>query len=94
MKILDAQPNASTLTFTREDKYGNCECEICSLMAREYGSLTATYMLFTNDLDDLVQAELQRRADETGAKKRELTILFFAYRETYEAPVKAAAHSS
>lgn len=90
MKILDAQPNASTLTFTREDKYGNCECEICSLMAREYGSLTATYMLFTNDLDDLVQAELQRRADETGAKKRELTILFFAYRETYEAPVKGS----
>lgn len=88
MKVLDEQPNASSLTFTREDKYGNCECDICSLMTQEYGALTATYMLFTNDLDDLVQAELERRAVENNTAKRELTILFFAYRETCEAPVK------
>ena len=88
MKVLDEQPNAASLTFTREDKYGNCECDVCSLMVQEYGALTATYMLFTNDLDDLVQAELERRALETNTVKRELTILFFAYRETYEAPVK------
>ena len=88
MKVLDEQPNAASLTFTREDEYGNCECDVCSLMVQEYGTLTSTYMLFTNDLDDLVQAELERRALETNTQKRALTILFFAYRETYEAPVK------
>ncbi len=88
MKTLDSQPNAAALTFTRQDEYGNCECPVCSAMKNEYGSLTATYMLFVNDLDDLVQAELTRRAEESGTEKREVTLLFFAYRETCEAPVK------
>lgn len=88
METLDRWPNSAALTFTRQDEYGNCECPVCSAMKSEYGSLTATYMLFVNDLDDLVQAELQRRADESGEAKREVTLLFFAYRETCEAPVK------
>lgn len=90
MKTLDSQPNAAALTFTRQDEYGNCECSVCTAMKNEYGSLTATYMLFVNDLDDLVQAELQRRAEESGTEKREVTLLFFAYRETCEAPVKGS----
>ena len=44
-------------------------------------------MFFVNDLDTKVQAELQRIADETGKPKREVTVLFFAYRETSTAPV-------
>ncbi|MBQ9782591.1 MAG: DUF4838 domain-containing protein [Clostridia bacterium] len=87
MKTLNLYPNAAALTFTRQDEYGNCECETCSLITDEYGSLTATYMMFVNDLDDLVQAELQRQADENETTKRDVTILFFAYRETALAPV-------
>lgn len=87
MWSLDKYPEAAAVTFTREDAYGNCECDTCSLISEQYAELTATYVMFCNDLDDLVQAELQRRADESGKTKRDITILFFAYQEMDVAPV-------
>ena len=87
MEVLNSQPDVAALTFTRQDEYGSCECDTCNLISDEYGSLTATYMMFVNDLDDLVQAELQRQADLNNTKKREITLLFFAYREVSLAPV-------
>ena len=88
MKTVAEFPDVAAISFTRQDGYGHCVCETCSMIANEYaGSLAVTYMFFLNDLDDLVQAELQRQADATGTKKRDLTLLFFAYSTTAAAPV-------
>ncbi len=87
MWSLEEYPEAAAVTFTREDAYGNCECDMCNLISEKYAELTATYVMFCNDLDDLVQAELQRQADEAGTAKRDITLLFFAYQEMDVAPV-------
>ena len=88
MKTVEDFPDVAAISFTRQDGYGHCVCETCNLIANEFaGSLAVTYMFFMNDLDDLVQAELQRQADAAGTKKRDLTLLFFAYSTTSSAPV-------
>jgi len=88
MESLAANPTQAVLTFTRQDGYGHCICENCNKISSVLDdSHAAMYMFFVNDLDTLVQAELQRIADETGEPKRELTILFFAYSQTASAPV-------
>ena len=88
MKCLADNPNAAALTFTREDLYGHCICDTCTMLSTAFNdSLASTYMFFVNDLDTLVQAELERIAEESGTPKREVTLLFFAYRQTSSAPV-------
>ena len=88
MKTLEDFPEVAAVSFTRQDGYGHCTCTTCSMIANEFnGSLAVTYMFFLNDLDELVQAELQRQADEKGVQKRDVTLLFFAYSTTSSAPV-------
>lgn len=88
MATLNADQTAVSITFTRQDVYGNCICDTCKAIQNSFNdSLAATYMFFVNDLDTLVQAELQRQADEAGTAKRDVTVLFFAYREVQNAPV-------
>ena len=88
MKTIAEFPDVAAVSFTRQDGYGHCICDTCTLIANEFnGSLAVTYMFFMNDLDDLIQAELQRQADEKGTEKRDLTLLFFAYSSTASAPV-------
>ena len=88
MQTLNEDPDAVSITFTRQDVYGNCICDTCKAIQNSFNdSLAATYMFFVNDLDTLVQAELQRQADEAGTTKRDVTVLFFAYREVQNAPV-------
>ena len=87
-KTLAKYPNAVTLNFTREDYYGHCICDCCTLLKETYNdSLAVTYMFFMNDLDTIVQEYLQEQAELTNQPKRELTVLFSAYRETCAAPV-------
>lgn len=88
MKVIAQYPDVAAVSFTRQDGHGHCVCSTCTMIANEFnGSLAVTYMFFVNDLDDLVQAELQRQADEKGVAKRDLTLLFFAYSATASAPV-------
>ena len=88
MKTIAEFPDVAAVSFTRQDGYGHCVCSTCSMIANEFnGSLAVTYMFFLNDLDDLIQAELQRQADKAGTAKRDLTLLFFAYSTTASAPV-------
>lgn len=91
MKTLNEDQTAVSITFTRQDVYGNCVCDTCKAIQNSFNdSLAATYMFFVNDLDTLIQAELQRQADEAGTEKRDVTVLFFAYREVQNAPVFGA----
>lgn len=94
MYWLGQNPSASTVTFTHEDKYGMCECDTCSAIVSEYGSITASFMLFVNDLDDLIQARLEKEAEEQGTEKREITVLFFAYSTAIEPPVSGTDKSN
>ncbi len=88
MQTVAEFPDVAAISFTRQDGYGHCICDTCQMIMDEFnGSLAVTYMFFLNDLDDLVQAELQRQADEAGTEKRDLTLLFFAYSTTQYAPV-------
>ncbi|MBQ3572160.1 MAG: DUF4838 domain-containing protein [Clostridia bacterium] len=82
-------PNLSTITFTQEDIPSWCGCEACLAMQAQYGGSNAASMIkLINAIDDIVQAELQRQADATNTPKRELKILFFAYRLSEQPPVK------
>ena len=87
MKFLQKQPSPCTITFTQQDVWTACDCETCTAATEAFGAVASTYIMFLNDLDDIVQKKLQEEADETGTPKRELTILFFAYRATKDAPV-------
>ena len=87
-KTLIEHPNAAALTFTREDYYGHCICDTCTMLKETFNdSLAVTYMFFMNDLDAMVQEYLQEEADANGTTKRDITLLFFAYRQTAAAPV-------
>ena len=91
----DQMPTFSTITFTQEDIPSWCGCKVCLEMQEKYGgSNSASIIKMLNAVDDIVQAELQRRADATGTKKRELKILFFAYRLSEQPPVKQNADGS
>ena len=87
-KILElaAESDKTNVTVTQEDIDCICECETCTEQIATYGSVSAIIIKFVNGIDDLVQAELQRQADESGTEKRELNILFFAYHKSLVPP--------
>lgn len=92
LKAVDQQPTFSTVTFTQEDIPSWCGCDTCLEMQKQYGGSNAASMIkLVNAIDDIIQAELQKRADATGEPKRELKILFFAYRLSEQPPVKLNA---
>lgn len=92
---LQSQPKSAALTFTRQDGEGHCTCNTCNaIMNTYYGSHAATYMLFVNDLDTLIQQWLQEEADKNGTEKRDVTVLFFAYSATASAPVGGTSYDN
>ena len=77
------QPEVSTLTFTREDHNGHCDCDTCQAVEKEFnGSHAVLYMFFVNDLDTLIQEWIKE-----AQPGRDITVLFFAYSQTASAPV-------
>lgn len=91
----DASPNLATITFTQEDTKSWCGCDTCMEMKEQYnGSNAASAVKFINAVDNIVQSTFERRAEESGKKKRQLNILIFAYRETEVPPVKKNADGS
>lgn len=88
MKNIDDHPKAVYVIFTRMDEFGNCACATCNAIEKTCGTLNASILMFNNDISDMIQAELQRRADETGTQKREMTLFFSAYQDLDDAPMK------
>lgn len=76
-----------TITFTQQDNYEGCTCECCSAMKAEFGAISASYMMFVNDLEDEVTRRLNEEAESNGTEPIKLTMLFFAYSFTSDAPV-------
>lgn len=85
---LEANPEALFVTCTIMDHPQICQCEACRASAEKYnGADSAAAVKFTNKINEKVQAELQRQADEKGTKKRPVTVLFFAYLAMTKPPV-------
>lgn len=83
---LAAKSDKTNVTVTQEDIDCICECTTCTNEIAKYGSISALIIQFVNGVDDLVQAELQKQAEENGTEKRELNILFFAYHKSLVPP--------
>ena len=85
-EIVDKNPDKSNITVTHQDNYGYCDCDSCINVVKKYGAISAAYIMFLNDVDDKLQADLSREAAASGAEKREVNIIFFAYHGTKESP--------
>ena len=83
VKTLEEQPDRAALTFTREDHQGHCDCTTCKAVQAEFNNSHAVlYMFFVNDLNTLIQEWIAE--NQPG---RDVTVLFFAYSPTADAPV-------
>ncbi|MBQ2986408.1 MAG: DUF4838 domain-containing protein [Tyzzerella sp.] len=88
LKTAAEQPEALFSAITIMDHAQVCLCDACRESAAKYnGSDAAAVVKFTNKINEKVQAELQRQADEKGTKKRPLTVMFFAYYAMTQPPV-------
>lgn len=75
-------PDRDAITFTIEDNSDYCDCDACNAMKTQYGALSATIILFMNDLNARVRAWFE--TEEGKPYARDLRIVFFAY-NAYEA---------
>lgn len=75
-------PDREGVTFTIEDNSDYCDCDACNAMKAQYGALSATVILFLNDLSARVRAWFE--TEEGKPYARDLRIVFFAY-NAYEA---------
>ncbi len=87
-QIVDANPFMSNITVTQQDNLYYCDCAECASVIAEYGAVSAAYIMFLNDIDDKLQADLEAEAIANGTKKREVNIVFFAYHGTKKSPTK------
>lgn len=87
MEYLKKNTASCTITFTQQDNYNACDCETCTSAKKAFGSISSTYIMFVNDLEDKIREKLKDEAAQNGGKQREITILFFAYNSTKDAPV-------
>ena len=88
IETIDTRPDLANITITQQDTPRTCSCDACKENLNKYGTAAGSIIKFMNRVDDEVQARLQRRADESGEKKREVFLLFFAYHKSEKAPVK------
>ncbi len=87
-QIVDANPDMSNITITHQDNLYYCDCSSCASVISTYGAISAAYIMFLNDVDDKLQADLEAEALANGTEKREVNIVFFAYHGTKESPTK------
>lgn len=87
INYLAANENACTVTFTQQDNYSACDCTTCKAAAKAFNSVSSVYIMFVNDLEDAVRTKLEEKAVAEGSKAKKITILFFAYYATENAPV-------
>ena len=65
-----------------EDNYNTCDCTACRAVKERYGSLSATVILFLDDVADLVEAWMKQNPEYA----RDLQYMFFAYQTMLQAP--------
>ncbi len=88
MILLEENPTIPNIAFTIEDHQTVCSCEHCTASAKKYNDSNAAAVIkFLNQVSRKVQDNLEQIALENGTKKRDITILFFAYHKMLKPPV-------
>ncbi len=85
---LKTNTSVGAVSFSIQDNHNSCSCEACQADIAKYGAPSGSVVKFVNDVDDLVQADLEKQAEEAKTQKRELDIVFFAYHRTETPCVK------
>lgn len=78
-------PDRTSIMLTNEDNYDVCECDACNKIVEEYGAISASIVLFINDLNAMVREWFE--TEEGKPYARDLRIVFFAYTGYEAAPV-------
>lgn len=73
----------NSVTFTMADNFDTCSCTACQKIVSEYGAISASVILYLNDMGKRVKEWFA--TEEGKPYARELKIMFFAYLG-YEAP--------
>lgn len=88
LKELKTNQDALFVAITIMDHSDVCQCKACTASAEKYNnSDAAAAVKFTNQINKKVQSGLQKEADKAGAKKRPITVMFFAYHAMVQPPV-------
>lgn len=89
IRSVEATRNKKILTFTLMDGGHRCDCKACMDSANAYGGTeSAAYIKFVNRVADGLDEYLSAQAEENGTEKREVILLFFAYNNMTNPPVK------
>ena len=80
--------DSTTITITMQDNPFMCECDACMEVYNTYGTHAAAVIRFMNDVSVHLDEYLTQKAAADGTEKREINLLFFAYKSTQNAPVK------
>ncbi len=83
---VDTYPTQTIINFTDNDGIVACSCDACEEAVKRDGAISGSVIRFVNKLDDLLQADLEKEAQENGTEKRTVHIQFFAYISTLEPP--------
>ena len=77
-----AYPNYNNVMIGIQDNYNMCTCSACTAIVNQYGAVSATIILFLDDVADAVEAWMA----ENPTYARDLQYMFFAYQQTLKAP--------
>lgn len=86
IKVINDNPDCSTISITQQDGSGWCECDACREMKNKYNADSAAVVMFCNRVSDALAKYFK-----DNNIKRDVDILFFAYSKTEAAPVKKDA---
>ena len=73
----------SAVMLGMEDNYYMCECSACQAVITQYGSISATVIIFLNDVAELVDAWMIGDGAEYA---RDLQYMFYAYQQNLAVP--------
>ncbi|MBR2988952.1 MAG: DUF4838 domain-containing protein [Clostridia bacterium] len=91
--LFEANPSVNGISYSEEDNTSYCKCSSCASKISSYnGKRSGTYVELLNKADEIVQAYFQKKADETGKPKRDITILFFAYHDSTDPPLNSGGN--
>lgn len=86
--FIEQYKTRTTITITIQDNRNFCRCDTCTASYEKYGTDAAVVIKFVNDISVKLDAYLTEQAEKNGTAKREINLLFFAYRKTINAPTK------
>ncbi|MDR2201844.1 MAG: DUF4838 domain-containing protein [Clostridiales bacterium] len=85
-----ANPNLDYISITQEDERSWCRCPACTAEFEKYGTDAAVMIKFCNSMMRRLKAWIASDDNTYFSKDRVINIIFFAYQNTVNAPVKKA----